>query len=81
MASWMAASTQSAGDPSAANTRGANSETMKGWVGDLGETSETPLLEWVQKYVGKMKIDNLTGATVLTLIDKRVEKYLEDNIG
>lgn len=54
---------------------------MKGWVGDLGETSETPLLEWVQKYVGKMKIDNLTGATVLTLIDKRVEKYLEDNIG
>ena len=54
---------------------------MKAFLASLTDISNSPILDWILKYVGKMKVDDLNGENILTLVDRRVEKYLEDNVG
>ena len=54
---------------------------MKTFIATLCENANTPILDWILKYIGKMKVDNLNGETILNLVDKRVEKYVEGNVG
>ena len=54
---------------------------MKAFLATLTHISNTPILDWILKYVGKMKVDNLNDEAILNLVDRRVEKYLEDNVG